>query len=162
MQPAVLQITTYPPTMKNNLKINSMIPAKKKKEIKTPLYLTNISAGFPSPCDDYIEKKLDLNEHLVKNPAATFFVRVEGDSMVDCSIQSGDTLIVDRSLEVKNGSIVVAMIDGEFTVKKIKKSAGAIYLLPQSKDFHYKPVKITSSMNFEVWGIVTNVIHSLK
>lgn len=91
-------------------------------KIELPEYLSKISAGFPSPANDYMDKKLDLNEYLIQHPAATFFVRVSGDSMVNAGINSGDLLVVDRALEVKNNSIVLAVVNGEFTLKRIKKS----------------------------------------
>jgi DNA polymerase V len=124
-----------------------------------PLILARISAGFPSPADDYIEKKLDLNEFLIKHPAATFFVRVEGDSMVGAGINSGDLLIVDRAAPITNNKIVIAHINGEFTVKRICKKGNDLYLVPESKDF--KPIHITDEMNFELWGVVTYVIHQV-
>jgi DNA polymerase V len=88
------------------------------EKIELPLFLESVSAGFPSPADDYLENKLDLNQHLIKNPPATFFVRVTGDSMVDAGIYSGDILVVDRSLNPKDGNIVIAVINGELTVKR--------------------------------------------
>lgn len=136
--------------------ISSFHPQKKQE---LPLVLARISAGFPSPADDHIEKKLDLNEYLIKHPAATFFVRVEGDSMLGAGINSGDILIVDRALEVKNNSIVIANINGEFTVKRIRKQAETLYLIPESSAF--KPIKITDEMDFELWGVVTFVIHQV-
>lgn len=122
-----------------------------------PLILARISAGFPSPADDHIEKKLDLNEYLIKHPAATFFVRVEGESMINAGIHSGDILIVDRALEVRNNNIVIAHINGEFTVKRIRKDNDNLFLMPESDLF--KPLKITDEMDFELWGVVTFVIH---
>ena len=95
--------------------------SEKHAKYKLPLFISRIPAGFPSPADDYIDKNLDLNESLIKHPAATFFVRVEGDSMVDAGIYSGDILIVDRALETINNKIIVAILDGEFTVKRIRK-----------------------------------------
>jgi len=123
------------------------------------IFTAQVSAGFPSPAADYEEGKLDLNRHLVKNPPATFFVRVTGDSMVGAGIHSGDLLIVDRSLEPKNNSVIIAALDGELTVKRIKLTNGKITLVPENKN--YKAQKIEGNMEFEVWGVVTNVIHSL-
>lgn len=129
------------------------------EEIKLPLFLESVSAGFPSPADDYMEHKLDLNEFIIKTPSATFFVRVTGDSMIDVGIHSGDLLVVDRSLTPKDGSIIIAVINGELTVKKLQKQKNNIFLLPENPK--YKPIQITSEMNFEVWGVVSYVIHSL-
>ncbi len=124
-----------------------------------PLFLSPIRAGFPSPADDYLDKKLDLNEHLIKHPASTFFVKVKGDSMVNAGILSGDILIVDRSLEPKDKNIVVAVLNGEFTVKRIRKRGSKLFLDPENDS--YTPIEITDAMDFEIWGIVIHVIHSL-
>jgi DNA polymerase V len=124
-----------------------------------PLYLSRIKAGFPSPAEDYLDKKLDLNEHLIKHPASTFFVKVKGDSMVGAGINSGDILIVDRSLEPKDKRIVVVVVNGDFTVKRISKRGDKLSLI--SENPKYPPIEIKDGMDFEVWGIVTNVIHSV-
>ena len=124
-----------------------------------PVFLERVPAGFPSPAGDYMEGKLDLNEHLVKHPAATFFVRVTGDSMIEKGIHSGDLLIVDRSLEPKDRSIIIAVLDGELTVKQLEKRKGKLRLLPANKN--YEPLEISDQQSFEIWGVVTNVIHSL-
>lgn len=126
-------------------------------EQKLPLFVAHIAAGFPSPAEDSIDKKLDLNEFLIKHPAATFFVRVEGESMLNAGIHHGDILIVDRALEVTNNKIVIAVINGELTVKRIRKQKGHVYLIAENPEF--SPVQITDAMDFEVWGVVTNVIH---
>jgi DNA polymerase V len=122
--------------------------------------LSRIRAGFPSPADDYLDKKLDLNEHLIKHPASTFFVKVKGDSMVKAGILSGDILIVDRSLEPKDKSVVVAVLNGEFTVKRIRKRGSKLFLDPENDS--YTPIEISDEMDFEIWGIVIHVIHSLR
>ncbi|MCH8558462.1 MAG: translesion error-prone DNA polymerase V autoproteolytic subunit [Balneolia bacterium] len=133
-----------------------------RTEDKPALYGNTVEAGFPSPAQDHIERQLDLNEYLVKHPVATFFVRVQGESMNAANILSGDVLIVDRSLEPSHNRIVVAVLNGEFTVKKLQrdKDTGAITLLPESDDPQFKPVEITEESDFEVWGVVTYVIHS--
>ncbi len=124
-----------------------------------PLFATQIKAGFPSPADDFMEERLDLNEHLIQHPAATFFVRVDGDSMIGSGMHRGDILIVDRSLEPLNGQIVIACIDGAFTVKRIRISSGKILLEPDNPLFPSIPVEPLS--DFQVWGVVTYVIHSV-
>lgn len=124
-----------------------------------PLYLSRIKAGFPSAADDYLDKKLDLNEHLIKHPSATFFVKVKGDSMINAGIHSGDILIVDRSLEPKDKKVVVAVINGEFTVKRLHKKNDKLFLL--SENPNYKPIEITPDVDFEIWGVVMHVIHSV-
>jgi len=129
------------------------------KEGLYPLFCARISAGFPSPADDYIENALDLNEHLIKHPAATFFVRVTGDSMTGAGINSGDILIVDRSVAALNKSIIVAVLNGEFTVKRLVKRGSAILLLPENPS--YDPVEIKNGSEFEVWGVVIHVIHTV-
>jgi len=126
---------------------------------KYPLYLSNVSAGFPSPADDYIEKSIDLNEYLIEHPASTFFVRVKGDSMINAGIQNGSVLIVDRSLEATNNKIVVAILNGDFTVKRIKKYNEGLFLIAENPN--YSPIEVTSNMDFEVWGVVVHVIHSV-
>ena len=129
----------------------------KDTESKIKLFDGGVSAGFPSPADDYMEMDLDLHSHLVKNPSSTFCVKVMGDSMRDARIHDGDVMIVDRSLDPKHRSVVLAVIDGEFTVKRIHINNDEIYLLPENDDFN--PIKITSEMNFEIWGVVTFIIH---
>ena len=131
---------------------------------KPALYSDTVQAGFPSPAQDHIERQLDLNEHLVKHPVATFYVRVQGESMNGANIHDGDILIVDRSLEPSHNRIVVAVLDGEFTVKKLHKDkdSGAITLLPESDDPNFEPILITEESDFEVWGVVTWVLHHLN
>ena len=124
-----------------------------------PLVGARISAGFPSPADDFIDRKLDLNELLIRHPAATFFVRVAGSSMTGIGIHHGDILVVDRSLEPADNKIIIAILNGELTVKRIGRRQGRLFLLPENPD--YQPIEVTSDMQFEVWGVVTSVVHSL-
>ncbi len=126
---------------------------------RLPLYLSQIKAGFPSAADDYLDKNLDLNEHLIKHPTSTFFVKVKGDSMIGAGIHSGDMLIVDRSQEAKHGKIIVAIINGEFTVKRLQKKNEMVYLMPENPN--YKPIEVVKGMDFEIWGVVLHVIHSV-
>ena len=142
------------------LTVSKIYPFEKHTKHEMPLFTAKISAGFPSPADDYIDKKIDLNEHLIKHPAATFFVRVVGDSMVNAGIHSGDILIVDRALEPADNKIIIAVLDGELTVKRVRKKKNKLYLIPENPDFD--PLELTSEMNFEVWGVVTYVIHQVK
>ena len=130
-----------------------------KLSIKLPLYSYKISAGFPSPADDHLEKTLDLNSHLIKHPAATFFVRVNGDSMINAGIHDNDILIVDRSLKPSHGKIVIAVVDGQMTVKRLYKQSGKLILMPENKNF--KPIEVTEDMSIEIWGVVVTAIHSL-
>lgn len=131
--------------------------AETTTELKIPLFESGVSAGFPSPADDYLDLPIDLNEFLIKHPAATFYVRVKGNSMEGAGIRNGDLLIVDRAEEPRNKNIVLGVIDGEFTVKRIKKKGSDLYLMPDNPEF--KPIKIDDNMDFQVWGVVTYVVH---
>jgi DNA polymerase V len=128
-------------------------------EVALPLYMVAVSAGFPSPAEDYIEDKIDLSQHLVKNPAATFLVRATGDSMIGAGIHSGDVLVVDRSLEPTQNKIVIAVLNGDLTVKRIRYERKQVYLLPENPD--YPAIAINEGIELQVWGVVTNVIHSV-
>jgi len=131
----------------------------KEKQLR-PLFSTKIAAGFPSPADNDIEAELDLNDYLIHNPASTFFVRVTGDSMRDAGIYPNDLLVVDLSLKAVDGNIVIAILDNEFTVKRLKiDSNNKIWLIPENK--HYSAMEIHEETDFRIWGVVTNVIHSL-
>lgn len=127
--------------------------------VRLPLYLTLVAAGFPSPADDYVDRKLDLNEHLIEHPAATFFVRVHGDSMIEAGIHSGDLLIVDRAVEPTDGRVIIAAVNGEMTVKRVRRRNGRLLLLPENPE--YRPIEITPETDFEIWGVVTHVIHKV-
>lgn len=122
-----------------------------------PMFSDSVQAGFPSPAEDHMDMDLNLNDHLVQNPSATFCVKAIGESMKDAGIQSGDIMIVDKSLQPKNRSIVLAVIDGEFTVKRVNINNRQLYLMPENSDF--SPIKITEEMDFKVWGVVTYIIH---
>ena len=128
-----------------------------KNENKIAFYNSSIPAGFPSPAEDHIDIPLDLNEHLIRHPAATFYVYAKGNSMQNSGIYDGDLLIVDRAIEPKLKNIVIAVIDGEFTVKRISKIKNKIYLLPDNKE--YQPIEIKDSLNFQIWGVVIYTIH---
>lgn len=130
-----------------------------EESYRVPLYSSTIRAGFPSPADDYIETMLDLNEHLIKHPAATFFVRASGESMVNAGIHSGDILIVDRSIEATHGKVIIAALNGELTVKRLSRQNGQVKLVAENPDF--PDIDITEEYNVVIWGVVTNVIHNL-
>lgn len=132
---------------------------EKENIFKLPIFATKISAGFPSPADDYMEGKLDLNKYLIKHPAASFFIRVIGDSMINAGIFDGDLLIVDRSLEALSGKIVIAVIDGDLTVKRLLKKQHKIYLAAENPN--YSNIEIRDESSLHIWGVVTNVIHKL-
>ncbi|MCP4715561.1 MAG: translesion error-prone DNA polymerase V autoproteolytic subunit [Deltaproteobacteria bacterium] len=128
-------------------------------EVRRPLGLSAVPAGFPSPAEDYIDATLDLNDYLIKHPAATFFMRVEGESMVNAGIHDGDILIVDRSLEPDDGRVVVAVVGGDMTVKRISKRGGRILLVPENDA--YAVLEVAEDRECWIWGVVTNVIHRL-
>ena len=136
------------------------VPSAYRTSLSLPLVTAQVAAGFPSPADDYIDGAIDLNETLISNPAATFYARVQGDSMVKAGIYDGDLLVVDRSLTCEDKCIVVAMVNGDFTVKRIKIAGSQYYLIPESDD--YQPLAITEDMDFEIWGVVTSVIRQFR
>ncbi len=130
----------------------------KKQELS--FFETPVSAGFTSPANDPLQQKLDLNDYLITNRTSTFFVRVQGDSMIGAGIQSGDILIVDRSIQARSNQIVIAVLDSEFTVKRIRFDDECVYLLPANAK--YPDIKVTQNRDFQVWGVVTFVIHKAK
>ena len=125
-----------------------------------PLVVWHITCGFPSPAEDYRESELDINELVIAHPDATFYVRVSGDSMEGAGIFEGDVLVVDRALDARNNTIIVALVNGEFTVKRLTMSGDTIFLMPENP--RYEPLPITEEMEFRVWGIATYVIHRLR
>lgn len=127
------------------------------KKVKLKFVDSLIRAGFPSPAFDYVEKELDLNEYLIKHPSSTFLARVTGDSMIKANLKEGDILIIDKAKEPKGGDTVVAVIEGEFTVKKLLIEKGRYYLVPENDN--YKPIEVTADT--EIWGVVIKAIISL-
>ncbi|WP_408005376.1 LexA family protein [Pseudodesulfovibrio sp. S3-i] len=119
----------------------------------------SVAAGFPSPAEEYLEKTLDLNEYLVPRPEATFFVRVSGDSMIGASIHHGDILVVDRSQTPRPGNVIIALVDGEFTVKRLRKTPTGLELAPENPDF--TPIPLSEETEFQVWGVVLHVVHKV-
>ena len=144
--------------------INNIFDIKNTKPILSHQPLTlfehKVPAGFPSPADDHIEKKLDLNDYLIKQKEATFFVRIKGDSMIDAGIHDNDIVIVDKSQKASNGDIVLASIDGDFTVKLLSTHKSKYRLLAANEK--YKPIEINESMQFDVWGVVTGAVRKFK
>ena len=122
-----------------------------------PLFMTTVSAGFPSPAEGYIEGRLDLNRYLIKHPTATFYVRVSGDSMTGAGINPGTILVVDRAVDAEDGDIVIARINDELCVKRLRVHRGRIWLMPENEN--YQPIEVTDGMDFEVWG---RVMHSIR
>ena len=128
------------------------------KKFKVPLLNDSVSAGFPSPADDYTEENIDLNEHLISNPFSTFFLRVKGDSMINAGIKDKDLIIVDKSLIAKPGNIVIAMIDGEFTIKRLSIKNNELYL--KSENHNYPDFRFKNHIDVQIWGVVIYSIHS--
>lgn len=137
---------------------DAQVPASSPSANPLPLFGSRVAAGLPSPADDHLEDTLDLNEHLIRHPAATFFVRVQGESMMGAGIFDGDMLVVDRSLEPKPGAIVVAVVNGELTVKRLKVEAGNIWLMPENPAF--QPLEIREEMDLIIWGVVKHTVRS--
>ncbi|MCC7331091.1 MAG: translesion error-prone DNA polymerase V autoproteolytic subunit [Flavobacteriales bacterium] len=140
----------------HNGSIIDIFSADTETTLALPYVESGISAGFPSPALDFVDLTIDLNRHLIKNPSATFYGRVKGDSLKNAGIHNGDLLIIDRSLEPKNGKIAVCYIDGEFTAKRVQISKNEILLVPENES--YQPIRVTKENNFLIWGIVTHVI----
>lgn len=134
----------------------ALSPAPK---LYTPFYADPVQAGFPSPAQGYEQKAIDLNELMVANPPATYFVRAKGDSMVDAGIRDGDLLVVDFSQQPKNGDIVIARLDDGFTVKRLYKRRGQIRLCPENKAAAYEPIVPQEGQTLEVIGVVRWVVH---
>ena len=137
-----------------------IIPAEQARVNPITLFSHKVPAGFPSPADDHAEKRLDLNEYLIDQSESTFFVRIKGDSMIDAGILDNDIVIVDRSKSAAINDIVLASIDGEFTVKVLAKNSEGPYLMPANKE--YKPIHIKSDSEFEIWGVVTGSVRKFK
>jgi DNA polymerase V len=125
--------------------------------LSLPLFASRVPAGAPVSADDLRERDIDLNQHLVHHPDSTFLVTVKGDSMIDAGIHDGDLLVVDRALEPKPGKVVVAVVNGELTVKRLAKSGNTILLVPENPA--YRPIEVDEEASFFIWGVVTNVIH---
>ena len=128
------------------------------KKFRIPLLNDSVSAGFPSPADDYTEENIDLNEHLISNPFSTFFLRVKGDSMINAGIKDKDLIIVDKSLIAKPGNIVIAMIDGEFTIKRLSIKNDELYL--KAENHNYPDFRFKNHIDVQIWGVVIYSIHS--
>ena len=143
----------------NGLEILGPVDTENRQALRLPLFLAGVQAGFPSPADDFIDKRLDLNEHLIQHPAATFFVRAVGDSMLGSGIHDGDLLVVDRAVEAQVGKTIIAAVHGELTVKRLERRGERLLLVPANPD--YPSIDVTDGEGFEIWGVVTHVIHSL-
>jgi DNA polymerase V len=133
-----------------------LLPVSYKLELKLPYADRGVRAGFPSPAQDFMELALDFNRDMIKNPTASFYARVKGDSMQDEGIESGDILLIDRSITATSGSLAVCIIDGEFTLKRVVKRGNRVTLMPANRD--YSQIEITEENEFAVWGVVLYVI----
>lgn len=137
------------------------IEAWESTPYQLPLYGSKVAAGFPSPAEDYIAETLNLNDHLVKHPSATFLVRATGNSMINAGIHENDILVVDRSVTAQPGKIVIAAIDGQLTVKTLHKQPNGKYILmPENPD--YPPIEVKEGSEVFIWGVVTYIIHSAQ
>nr|WP_311195299.1 translesion error-prone DNA polymerase V autoproteolytic subunit [Thiomicrorhabdus immobilis] len=132
------------------------MPEEEAEVVELPLYAHKVVAGFPSPADDYIEARLDLNEKLIRNKEATFLLSVQGDSMKDAGILDGDILVVDRSIQPQDGKIVIAALDGELTVKRLSIKSTGTWLVPENDN--YPPILVRESSDILIWGVVTATI----
>ena len=134
------------------------VPDLDAPALEIPLFLSPAACGFPSPAQDYVEQTIDLNQLCIAHPAATYFVRAAGDSMVDHGIRDGDLLIVDRSRKARHGSVVVAAVDGEFTVKELQLEP-SIALLPGNRA--YQPIYFSEGQELEIFGVVSFIVHQV-
>ena len=159
--PLSVQVSSAPrPSLPNSLVVVSRCrPVTTSIRRPCPLFAAHVPAGFPSPADDYVERSLDVSELLIRRPETTFFLRVQGDSMTGAGIHSGDLLVVDRSPEPKDGDVVIAALDGDLTVKRLEKSEGRLYLVPEHPG--HEPVEVTEAQELIVWGVVQHVIHEV-
>lgn len=148
-----------PPRLRTALQPGPFTPDGAATPQAFPLFASRVPAGFPSPAEDYVDQRLDLNDHLVHHPAATFFVRVQGDSMEGAAIHNGDLLVVDRALEPVHGRIVIAAVNGELTVKRLLFRDDGAWLHPENPA--YTPMKISEGLDCVIWGVVRHVIHSV-
>ena len=130
-----------------------------ESELRIPFISEGVSAGFPSPAADFMEMSIDLNKQLSENPLATFYIKVKGNSMIDAGIHDKDLLVVDRSLEPRNNKIAICLLDGEFTVKRIRLENNELFLMPENSS--YQPIQVTEENQLIIWGIVTYVIKKL-
>jgi len=141
------------------LSTSAWLPVTHHQRLLLPLFVGKVAAGFPSPADDYIEKNLDLNDLLVQKPAATFFVRAQGESMLGAGIHPNDILVVDRSIDPVPGKIVICALNGELTVKRLERNNEQWQLKAENPD--YPDIVIFEALELVIWGVVTNVIHPL-
>ena len=148
-------LEVYKSQLKTDIEVLS--PALDAPSLAIPIFTSRVQAGFPSPADDHLEDQLDLNKHLIHHQESTFFVRAQGESMLNAGIHPGDILVVDKSLVAKSGKIVIAVVNGEFTVKRLNKYKGKISLKAENPEF--EDIQINEGSELIIWGVVTSVIH---
>lgn len=148
-------LSVYKSQLKADIEVLS--PMVDAPELSIPIFTSRVQAGFPSPAGDHLEDHLDLNKHLIHHQESTFFVRAQGESMLNAGIHPGDILVVDKSLVAKNGKVVIAVVDGEFTVKRLQNHKGVITLKAENPEF--EDIKIKDGSELIIWGVVTSVIH---
>lgn len=141
-------------------KENIFSPADDRADSANAAYAGEVRAGFPSPAESIPERKLDLNSYLIKHPSSTFFLKVEGNSMINDGFDDGDLIIVDKSIEPYEGCVAVCFIDGEFTLKRVEKKGNSFLLKPANPKF--KPIAVTEENRFDIWGIVTYAIKKIR
>lgn len=144
---------------KGHSNVSEQLSFNPQIQIERPLFSDSVSAGIPAPAEDYVEDMLDLNDFLIRNTDTTFFVRVSGDSMIEAGIHHNDILVVDASIPAANGKVVIAMLDGDLTVKYLEKKGSQVRLLPANPE--YTPIEVTAEAQLEIYGVATSVIHSL-
>ncbi|WP_242928352.1 LexA family protein [Pontibacter vulgaris] len=137
-----------------------VLPLHEFDQLELPLSMPYVAAGFPSPADDYLEDKINLQSVLIRNPTATYLVRVRGESMRDARLHDGDILVVDRSVKPAEGHIIIGVVDGEFTVKQLVRLKGKLYLMPANEQ--YAPLELTEEMDFKPWGVVVWSLHKIN
>ena len=144
-------------TLPDHLEI---VPLDLPDLLELPISQSYVAAGFPSPAEDYLEDKINLQQVLIQNPTATYLLRVRGESMRDARLHDGDILVVDRSLKPSHGHVIIGVVDGEFTVKRFLQKGGRLYLQPANE--LYPPVEITEEMDFKSWGVVVWSLHKVN
>jgi DNA polymerase V len=158
-QSQVARVKTMLAALPATAALPALWPSAEPAPLPLPLFSYRIAAGFPSPADDYVEARIDLNRHLIRHKEATFFLRVQGDSMIHAGIHDGDLLIVDRAIEPISGKIVIAALDGELTVKRLSIKGDTVRLLPENPA--YPVIEIGAEQALVIWGVVIHVIHAV-
>ena len=150
---------SIPKKLKSDGSVSAIYGLEESGSLELPLFSARVAAGFPSPAEDHLESRLDLNQHLIRNPSSTFFVRAAGESMMEAGIYDQDLLIVDRSIEKRNHRVVIATLNGEFTVKRLVQDEEGIFLVAENPEFDNIPIRVDS--DFSIWGVVTHIIREV-